>query len=153
ANNLLLDHGISVAHYIMFGGPGETRETVGEGIANIKALRKSAIFVFLGIRILPGTPLLNLARREGLVAPDHDLLTPVYYISPAVEQAWLHQALEDGFRSINHIVYPPDAFEGTIQMLKRMGNHSGPLWELLVREPVRGQRPKRKPAGEQTQPS
>ena len=151
-NNLLLDHGISVAHYIMFGGPGESRETVGEGIANIKALRKSAIFVFLGIRILPGTPLLNLARREGLVAPDHDLLTPVYYISPAVEQAWLHQTLEDGFRSINHIVYPPDAFEGTIQMLKRMGNHSGPLWELLVREPVRRQRPKRKPAGEHREP-
>ena len=147
-NDLLLNHGISVAHYIMFGGPGETRETVAEGIANIKSLRKAAIFVFLGIRILPGTPLLNLARREGLVAPDHDLLTPVYYISPTVEQAWLHQALEDGFRSINHIVYPPDAFEGTIQMLKRMGNHTGPLWELLVREPVSRQRPKRKPVGE-----
>jgi lipid biosynthesis B12-binding/radical SAM protein len=146
-NNLLIDHGISVAHYIMFGGPGETRETALDGIANIKALRKAPVFVFLGIRILPGTPLLNLALRDGLIAPDHDLITPVYYISPAVEQAWLNQTLEEAFRSIRHIVYPPDTFESTIQMLKRMGNHSGPLWELLMREPAPRQRLKHKPAG------
>ena len=96
---------------------------------------------------------LNLALREGLVAPDHDLLTPVYYISPAVEQAWLHAALEEAFRSIRHIVYPPDTFENTIQMLKRMGNHSGPLWELLIREPGPRHRPKHKPAGAQSQAS
>ncbi|MFA7344878.1 MAG: lipid biosynthesis B12-binding/radical SAM protein [Terrimicrobiaceae bacterium] len=149
-NNLLLDHGISVAHYIMFGGPGETRETVGEGIANIRSLRKSPVFVFLGIRILPGTPLLDLALRERVIAPDHDLITPVYYISPAVGRDWLHGTLEEAFRAINRIVYPPDSFEGTIRMLKRMGNHSGPLWELLMREPVRRQRPKRQPTGEQT---
>jgi lipid biosynthesis B12-binding/radical SAM protein len=144
-NNLLLDQGVSVAHYIMFGGPGETKETVLEGISNIKSLKKAPVFVFLGIRILPGTPLLNLALREGLIAPDHDLLTPVYYISPAVEQAWLQETLEDAFRSIHYIVYPPDAFESTIQMLKRMGNHSGQLWELLMREPVRRQRQKHTP--------
>jgi len=147
-NNLLLDHGIPVAHYIMFGGPGETRETVAEGIANIKALRKTPVFVFLGIRILPGTPLLNLAIREGIIAPGHDLITPVYYISPAVEQAWLHQTLEDAFRAIHYIIFPPDSCESTIQMLKRMGNHSGPLWELLTREPAPRHRPKRRPASE-----
>ena len=147
-NNLLLDHGIPVAHYIMFGGPGETRETVAEGVANIKALRKAPVFVFLGIRILPGTPLLNLALREGIIAQDHDLITPAYYISPAVEQAWLHEALEEAFRAIHSITFPPDACESTILMLKRMGNHAGPLWELLTREPVRRQRPKRKPVSE-----
>ena len=151
-NNLLLNHAIPVAHYIMFGGPGETRETVAEGIANIKALRKAPVFVFLGIRILPGTPLLNLARREGIIAPDHDLLTPAYYISPAVEQAWLQGMLEDAFRAIPHIIFPPDACESTILMLKRMGNHSGPLWELLMREPVRRQRPKRNPAPKKENP-
>ena len=82
-----------------------------------------------------------------MVAPDNDLLTPVYYISPLVEQAWLNQTLEEAFRSIRHIVYPPDTFESTIQMLKRMGNHSGPLWELLMREPTPRQRPKHKPSG------
>lgn len=145
-NNLLLEHGLAVAHYIMFGGPGETRETVAEGIANIKALRKAPVFVFLGIRILPGTPLLNLAIRQGIIAPDHDLLTPAYYISPAVEQAWLSETLEAAFRAIHYIIFPPDSCEGTIQMLKRMGNHSGPLWELLMRDPVPRKRPKRKPA-------
>jgi len=143
-NHLLLDHGIAVAHYVMFGGPGETRETVAEGIANIKALRKAPVFIFMGIRLLPGTPLLNLAVQEGVIAPDHDLIEPVYYISPAVEQTWLHQTLEEAFRDIRHIVFPPDAFESTIQMLKKMGNHSGPLWELLTREPVRRQRPEHK---------
>ena len=132
-NNLLLDHGIAVAHYIMFGGPGETRETVLEGIANIKALRKAAVFVFMGIRILPGSPLMNLAIKEDVLAPDHDLLESVYYIAPGLEQQWLHDTLETEFCGIRHIVFPPDAHESTLQMLKGLG-HSGPLWELLVRE-------------------
>ena len=136
-NDLLLDHGLSVAHYVMFGGPGETRETVAEGIANLQALRKAPVFVFMGIRILPGTPLLNLAIKEGVLSAEHDLIEPVYYIAPAVEREWLHDTLEEAFRTIRHIVFPPDAFESTIQMLKQMGNHSGPLWELLMREPTR----------------
>ncbi len=143
-NNLFHEQGIAAAHYVMFGGPGETRETVAEGIANIKALRKAPVFIFMGIRILPGTPLLHLAVQEGVIAPDHDLIEPIYYISPALEQAWLHKTLEEAFRDIRHIVFPPDAFESTIQMLKKMGNHSGPLWELLTREPVRRQRPEHK---------
>ena len=136
-NDLLLEHELSVAHYIMFGGPGETPETVAEGIANIKALRKAPVFVFMGIRILPGTPLLALALKEGVLPRGHDLLEPVYYLSPAIERQWLHDTLEEAFRSIRHIVFPPDAFESTIQMLKKMGNHAGPLWELLTREPTR----------------
>jgi lipid biosynthesis B12-binding/radical SAM protein len=138
--SMLLDHGVAVAHYVMFGGPGETRDTVIEGIANLKALRKAPVFVFMGIRILPGTPLLKLALREGVLSADHDLIEPAYYIAPGLDQAWLHQTLEDAFRSIRHIVFPPDAFESTIQMLKQMGNHTGPLWEMLTREPVRRKR-------------
>jgi lipid biosynthesis B12-binding/radical SAM protein len=132
-NDLLFEHGINVAHYIMFGGPGETRETVAEGIANIRAIQKAAVFVFMGIRILPGSPLMRLAINEGVLAQDHDLLESVYYIAPGLEQQWLHDTLEASFRDSRRIIFPPDACEGTIQMLKNLG-HSGPLWELLLRE-------------------
>jgi lipid biosynthesis B12-binding/radical SAM protein len=144
-NDLLFDHGINVAHYIMFGGPGETRETVAGGIANIGALRKAAIFVFMGIRILPGSPLMRLAIKEGVLSPDHDLLDSVYYIAPGLDQQWLHETLEAAFKNSPRVVFPPDACEGMIQMLKNLG-HSGPLWELLLGEHrAKRQRPAGKP--------
>jgi len=39
-----------------------------EGVANVGKLATAVSFVFMGIRILPGTPLFELAKREGVVA-------------------------------------------------------------------------------------
>jgi lipid biosynthesis B12-binding/radical SAM protein len=151
-NDLLFAHGISVAHYVMFGGPGETRGTVEQSIANIKALKHAAVFVFMGIRILPGSPLMRLAISEGVLAAEHDLLESVYYIASGLDHRWLHDTLEAAFQGISRIVFPPDACEGTIQMLKNLG-HSGPLWELLVREHAASRRrPRRDPSVAGPQP-
>ena len=134
-NNLFLDNGIPTAHYFMFGGPGETPETVAESIANIKAMRKSAIFVFMGIRILPGTGLVKIALAEGLLAPGQELLTPVYYISPRVDRAWLEKTLTEGFAGLRHVVFPPDAINSTLTFLHSLG-YTGALWDLLTAEPT-----------------
>ena len=85
-NDLLVRHGIATSHFFMFGGPGETEATVQEGIRNILSLQKCVAFIFMGIRILPNTPLARLAIKEKLIAPDDGLLKPVYYISPTVDK-------------------------------------------------------------------
>ena len=64
--DLFDNFGISSALYYMMGGPGETKETVFEGIENIKSIKKAASFIFMGIRILPNTPLERLARKREL---------------------------------------------------------------------------------------
>ena len=135
ANQVLRDAGVSVAHYFMFGGPGETPETVAEGVANIQALKCAAVFVFLGIRILPETELLAIARREGILPPDHDLLEPIYYFSPHVDRDGLERTLTEAFEPLSHVVFPPDKLDDKIRMLHKLG-YTGTLWGLL--EPFAG---------------
>ncbi|MBN2872373.1 MAG: lipid biosynthesis B12-binding/radical SAM protein, partial [Halothiobacillaceae bacterium] len=58
------------AHFVIFGGPGETAASVAEGLANLARLEKTVVFAFSGIRLLSKSPLHAQAIREGLVAAD-----------------------------------------------------------------------------------
>jgi radical SAM superfamily enzyme YgiQ (UPF0313 family) len=131
ANNLLMKHEIAVANYFMFGGPGETRQTLLEGIENIANLKCTAVFVFLGIRILPHTDLHRIAVHEKVIAPECDLLEPVYYVSPQIDRAWAEQTLTEGFSKLSHVVFPPDAMDDKLQLLHKLG-YAGSLWDLLA---------------------
>jgi len=130
-NALFAKYQIATAHYFMFGCPGETPETVIEGIHNIKGLEKTASFIFMGIRILPGTPLAQLAISEGLIKPEQDLLEPVYYTAPGLDRKWLEETLTEGFKGIRNCVFPPDALDNSLAFLHKLG-YSGSLWEMLI---------------------
>lgn len=130
ANDIFREADIAAAHYFMFGGPGETKETVLEGIENIKALSCSAAFVFMGIRILPDTELYDIALREKFLSEEDDLIQPAYYISPEVERDWLEKTLTRAFKPIRHVLFPPDILDDKLQLLHKLG-HSGSLWDLL----------------------
>jgi lipid biosynthesis B12-binding/radical SAM protein len=130
-NELFERHEIAVSHFFMFGGPGETEETVQEGIRNILGLKKCVAFIFMGIRILPNTPLARLALKEKLIAPDEGMLKPIYYISPAVDKNWLEQTLTRAFADVRHCVFPPDTFDNSLQLLHKLG-YTGPMWDLLL---------------------
>jgi len=130
-HDLLGRHGIAAAYYVMFGCPGETQETVLEGIANLKGLEKSVSFIFMGIRILPHTPLYKLAARQGFFKEGDDLLNPVYYIAPGLDQAWLFQTLTDAFKNVRHCVFPPDSMDSSLQLLHSLG-HTGMLWDMMI---------------------
>jgi lipid biosynthesis B12-binding/radical SAM protein len=132
-NDLFHRHGIATSHFFMFGGPGETRETAEEGIRNIMSLQKCVIFVFLGIRILPDTPLARLAVKENIIKPGDGLLQPVYYISPEVDKAWLEERLTRAFEGVRHCVFPPDAYDSSLQVLHKLG-YTGPMWDLLLKD-------------------
>ena len=131
---------LTVSHYFMMGGPDETRETVEEGIANVLQLKGAASFIFLGVRILPDTPLAARALAEGLIGPDTDLLHPVYYFSPALDRDWLHERLLAAFKPHRHVVYPPDAMDSGLAFLHRLGYTGMSIDLLLKRGDRRGQR-------------
>jgi len=76
---------ISVYHF-MVNVPGETQTTVAKGmklldrIYDLHSRKKNLGTVVLNnIRILPGTIIEKIAREEGVIGPDTDLLYPVYY--------------------------------------------------------------------------
>ena len=131
---------VTVSHYFMMGGPDETRATVEEGIANVLQLKGAASFIFLGVRILPDTPLAARALAEGLIGPETDLLHPVYYFSPALDKDWLHERLLAAFKAHRHVVYPPDAMDSGLAFLHRLGYTGMSIDLLLKRSDRRGPR-------------
>ena len=132
-NDLFNRHDVTTAHYYMFGGPGETPETVQEGIQNIRALPHTANFMFMGIRILPDTPLMELAQREGIISPDHDILESIYYFSPNIDRDTLEKELTEGFADRVNCVFPPDAMDEKLIILHKMG-FSGTGYDMLVKQ-------------------
>jgi lipid biosynthesis B12-binding/radical SAM protein len=132
-NDLFARHKVAISHFFMFGGPGETRETVYEGIENLKRLTGSVVFIFMGIRLLPNTPLARIALQENVISSDQDMLKPIYYISPAVEREWLEETLTKAFADVRHCVFPPDSFDNITRVLHKTG-YTGTLWDMLLKK-------------------
>ncbi len=130
-NKLFIQNEISPVNYFMFGCPGETKDTVIEGIKNINSIEKAASFIFMGIRILPYTPLFTIAKKEGFVNKKTDLLKPVFYISKEVEKDWLNETLTEGFKHKTQTIYPPTALESSLKFMHKLG-YSGMLYDKLI---------------------
>lgn len=82
---------LSVYHF-MVNVPGENEETCKRGISLLERLyelhdrkRNLGTIVLNNIRILPGTPIEERAREEGILRPGTDLLYPTYYNPPPFE--------------------------------------------------------------------
>jgi len=128
------DEGLAVAHYVMFGGPGETPETTARGLANLKRLPVSVVFAYVGVRILPTTRLWRRAVDEGVIAEDDSLLRPTYYVSPEVRQPELEAQITAAFRKRRHWVFPPSDLRIRLKVMHRFG-FRGILWDQLLALP------------------
>jgi radical SAM superfamily enzyme YgiQ (UPF0313 family) len=89
----LKDYGIHRMGFLLLGGPGETRGTVEESLAFVESLDLETVKATMGIRIYPHTPLARAAVREGVVAPDDDLLFPKHYMVKEIE-GWLREKVD-----------------------------------------------------------
>ncbi|BCG47715.1 Radical SAM domain protein [Citrifermentans bremense] len=98
ASELLRRHGIARMGFLMFGAPGETRETVQESLDFAESLQLDMLKLSTGIRIYPETPLAEVARREGVIAEGDDLLLPRFYQTPGLEE-WLGPLLADWMKT------------------------------------------------------
>jgi hypothetical protein len=80
--------GFDTFWYFLFGGPGETEETVEETLAFLdrEIPPHHLVYVGAGIRIQKGAPVEAIAREEGVVAPGESLLEPKFYFSPRVRK-------------------------------------------------------------------
>ena len=141
-HKLIVEAEIPSAHFIMFGGPNETHATIREGLDNIGQLKHSVVFAFSGIRILPKSTLLERAVADGVVAADVDLLKPVYYLSPEVDQQWMNQEILNSFTGQRDRIFPPSAGQEQMAMMNNFG-FKGILWDQMVSF---GNAPKRKRA-------
>jgi radical SAM superfamily enzyme YgiQ (UPF0313 family) len=85
------DHGIKVMIDLLLGGPGETPETVATTIDFVKRIDPDCAGASLGIRIYPGTAMVDAVGREGPLETNpalrrkyegaFDFFQPTFYIS------------------------------------------------------------------------
>jgi radical SAM superfamily enzyme YgiQ (UPF0313 family) len=85
--------GIGRMGFLLFGGPGETKETVNESLAFADSLDLEAVKITIGIRIYPNTALAQTAIKEGLIKADDNLLIPKFYIAKDL-QGWLQETVK-----------------------------------------------------------
>ena len=119
----------------MLGGPGETAESARQtfAFARERIRRRDAVFFNAGIRIYPGTELESIARREGsLTVPVEEMLAPVSYCSPTVNEAWLDVALRRQVFLHRNFIDPRSfdlPFLPTLSKLASMCGLRYPLWK------------------------
>jgi radical SAM superfamily enzyme YgiQ (UPF0313 family) len=134
ASRFCREAGVAAAHYLLFGGPGETDGTIAESVALMDELAPEAVIVMVGIRIYAGTDLHATALAERLVTEDQCLLEPVFYpAEPELRRIAERVAAEAGRRR-NWIVPGLDVntSTGVLEMLRRR-HERGPIWKVLGR--------------------
>lgn len=120
---------VDYCHFLIFGGPGETRETLKLSFENSQRLRRSVILAVVGMRIYPGTPLYERARHEGIVWNGVELLQPQYYLSPALTEDEVFARLHEFARlSPAWIIGDPTPLYRKLSERLRAKGIVGPLW-------------------------
>lgn len=133
-SNLCLSERIPCAHFVIFGGPGETAATITEGLHNMERLGDAVVCAFLGIRVYPGTALFRQAVREGSLPSDASCLQPSYYFSPDIDPAEAQERIALAFRGRRDRLFPPSKGQEQMAVMRRFGKR-GILWDTLIRFP------------------
>ncbi len=133
-NQAIVAESLACAHFIMFGGPGETEDTVRQGLVNLEKLQSTVIFAYIGIRILPGTKIHERALTEKVITSDVDLVAPAFYYSPQVDRSFIEEQVLAAFLGKQDRIYPVAKNEHLVHLMHRMG-HIGPLWDRLIHPP------------------
>ncbi len=134
AHEQALDAGVHVAHYFLLGGPGESAATIHKTTEAIKALRKTVLFFFTGIRIYPHTGLYDIAVHEKKISLQTNLLEPYYYESDAISHREIEELiLQKAGQRINWIVGSGGSSAAVTVSTMHERGYTGPLWEYLIR--------------------
>jgi radical SAM superfamily enzyme YgiQ (UPF0313 family) len=153
-----LAHSLEVrySHFIIFGGPGETRETIEQTLARAQMLKGAYFFATIGMRVYPGTPLWrHLAPETRGETPADYLVEPRFFLEPPLTMDGIFDRLKETQRSASNwaVGDPPPVFVETMAKLRKRGV-VGPMWEYaellqrlqaLAPDPAPASRPPERP--------
>ena len=133
------DAGLDVCHSLLFGGPGETPETVAETVRVMDEVASTAVVAMAGLRIYPGTRLAEVAREAGVIGEREPLLEPRFfaagYAAGDPRAAWLFEQVRAA-AATRRSWFLPGARDWSAawgpRLLRRLGK-PGPLWRNFPR--------------------
>jgi len=125
--------------FYLLGGPEETQRTVQRTLdfAEQQLGERDAAVLFAGVRLYPDTPLEDIARREGqFLGSPEDMLEPVFYVSPALDDEWLLQTVEQRARRVPGFIGPSFRSSALAAAAPRLVEFFGfrpPAWQYTSR--------------------
>ncbi len=131
--------GMDVCHSLLFGGPGESPETVAETVRVMDEVAPTAVVAMVGLRIYPGTKLAEVARDAGVIGERQPLLEPRFYAAGRMagdpEMMWLPRQVQEA-AATRRSWFLPGARDWSAawgpMLLRRFGK-AGPLWRNFPR--------------------
>ncbi len=78
----------------IFGEPGETRETVDEKLEFLRSINPAMAGLRVGVSVMPGTSVAAIAKEEGLISDESELVKPTFYIAEGVRD-WIVDYLKE----------------------------------------------------------
>ena len=94
AAELLEEVQINYILSLLIGAPGEDRQTVEETVEFLENRKPFMLDFCVGIRLMPGTDLVDIAVKEGVISADDPLMEPRFYLSPQVKD-WIEEYLAE----------------------------------------------------------
>lgn len=120
-------------HSVIFGVPGETRESIEEAIETLIACRPTAVTAMVGIRVYPNTPLAARLESERWIAPGQIGLEPIFYIEDEVREYLIERIQSLANEHANWIVPGlRKRMDDTVFQRLRARGFKGPLWKFLA---------------------
>ncbi len=124
--------GLPQVHHLIFGGPGETPETVRETLDAAEEWAPDALVAMAGVRIYPHTSLAAALAASGVELPD--LVMPYQYVSPEVVDV-IEETLLAHAREHAGWILPGSGHNCNVELFDRIREtgYRGPAWALLRR--------------------
>lgn len=119
----------------MFGGPGETKETVRDTVGFIESLpHTDLVLATHGIRVYPRTMLRDDLVGEGWLSAEDDLLDPTFYYSPHVTPEQVNSMLKESSFPWSNVVTLTECAHPLAPVIQRLAAMLGmhpPYWRGL----------------------
>ena len=77
-----------------FGEPGETRESVENKLDFLRSVNPALASLRVGVSVMPGTEVALIAKQEGLIKDESELVKPTFYIADEVKD-WIVDYLKE----------------------------------------------------------
>jgi len=138
---LIRQYDLPTMWFFLFGGPGETRETVNQTREFIRRYisEDDMVLMLAGLRIYPGTPLEKVAIQEGVIREGESLFYPSrYYFSTHTPKNELDEMLSE-IQQAFHFCLPasesspdPAMIEKALKLRKEKGL-TEPMFRTLLK--------------------
>ena len=134
ASALCRERGLPFCHSLVFGGEGETWDTVAETIAVMDACHPTAVNAMCGVRVYPETPLAATLLARGEVPSVEALYEPWFYFAPAVREG-LAEVVGEAARARGNWLLPGNKINEEEQVFATLRGRGlkGDLWRYLTR--------------------